>query len=47
MNKIYTLEQISKTGNFDAILIVRQYEQKSMSRFLGTKSNIPELGEKI
>ena len=46
MNNIFSLEQISKTGNLDANLILRQYKLDLMSRFMEMKSNNPKLTQK-
>ena len=37
MNNTFSLEQISKTGNLDANLILRQYKLDLMSRFMEKK----------
>ena len=46
MNNTFSLEQISKTGNLDANLILRQYKLDIMARFMETKSNNPKLTQK-
>ena len=46
MNNTFSLEQISKTGNLDANLILRQYKLDLMSRFMEMKSNNPKLTQK-
>ena len=43
MNKTFSLEQISKTGNLDAKLIYRQYKLDLVARYLKTKSVNPKL----
>ena len=39
----FSLEQISKTGNFDSNLIPRQYKLDLMVRFMEIKSVNPKL----
>ena len=46
MNNTFSLEQISKTGNLDANLILRQYKLDIMARFMEMKSNNPKLTQK-
>ena len=46
MNNTFSLKQISKTGNLDANLILRQYKLDIMARFMETKSNNPKLTQK-
>ena len=46
MNNTFSLEQISKTGNLDANLILRQYKLDIMAKFMETKSNNPKLTQK-
>ena len=46
MNNTFSLEQISKTGNLDANLILRQYKLDLMSRFMEMKSNNPKFTQK-
>ena len=38
MNNTFSLEQISKTGNLNADLILRQYKLDIMARFMQRKS---------
>ena len=42
----YLLEHISRNGNLDNNLILRQYKLDLMCRFLETKSNNPKLTQK-
>ena len=37
MNNIFSLEQISRTGNLDANLIIHQHKLDLMARFMETK----------
>ena len=46
MNDTFSLEQISKTGNLDANLLLRQYKLELMSRFVEIKSITPKLTQK-
>ena len=43
MNNTFSLEQISKTGNFDSNLILRQYKLDLMASFLKMKCVKPKL----
>ena len=43
MNNTFSLEQISKTGNLNADLILRQYKLDIMARFMERKSECPRL----
>ena len=43
MNNTFSLEQISKTGNLNADLILRQYKLDIMARFMQRKSECPRL----
>ena len=43
MNNTFSLEQISKTGNLDSNMILRQYTLDSMARFMEIKSVNPKL----
>ena len=43
MNKIFSLQQLSQTGNLDSNLITRQYQLDLMARFMETKSVNPNL----
>ena len=43
MNNIFSLEQLSKTGNLDSILILRPYKLGLMGRFMEIKSLNPRL----
>ena len=42
----YSLEQISRTGNLDINLILRQYKLDLMCKFMDIKSNNPKLTQK-
>ena len=42
----YSLEQISKTGNLDSALILRQYKLDFLCKFMQIISNNPELTQK-
>ena len=42
----FSLEQSNKTGNFDAHLILLQYKQELMSRFMDLKTINPKLTRK-
>ena len=42
----YSIDQISKTGNLDSSLILRQYELDLMAKFTEIKSNDPKLTQK-
>ena len=46
MNNTFSLEQISKTGELNANLILRQYKLDLMARFMEKKSNNPKLTQK-
>ena len=46
MNNTFSLEQISKTGNLNADLILRQYKLDLMCRFMEMKSNNPKFTQK-
>ena len=46
MNIIFSLERISRTGNLDANLILRQHKRDLMARFMKIKSINPKLKEK-
>ena len=43
MNNTYSLDQIQKTGDLNADLIMRQYQLEKMAKFIGIKSNNPRL----
>ena len=43
MNNSFSLQQISRTGNFDSILISRQYKQNLMADFMRLKYENPKL----
>ena len=43
MNNTFSLEQISKTDNFDSKLINRQYTLNLMGQFMEMKSDNPIL----
>ena len=43
MNNTFSLEQLSKTGNLDANLILHQYKINLMSRFREVKSVNPKI----
>ena len=43
MNKTFSLSQLSETGNFDSYLILREYKNDLMVRFMGTESMNPNL----
>ena len=43
MKNTFSLEQISKTGNFDSTLIFSQYKLDSLARFMENKSLNPKL----
>ena len=42
----YSLEQVSRTGNLDSDLIIRQYKLNLIYKIMGTKSNKPKLTQK-
>ena len=42
MNNSFSLQQISKTGNLDFILISRQYKLNLMTKFMQIKSEKPK-----
>ena len=42
MNDTFSLEQISKAGNFDSNVIFRQYKVDLMARFMEIKSLNPK-----
>ena len=46
MNNTFSLEQMSRTGNLDANLILRQHTLDLMARFMEIKSINPKLKEK-
>ena len=46
MNNTFSLEQKSRTGNLDAILIIRQHKLDLMARFMEIKSNNPKMKQK-
>ena len=43
MNNIFSLEQIAKTGDLNADLIMRQYKLDKMAKFMENKSVNPKL----
>ena len=43
MNNTFSLEQISKTGNLDSNLILRQYKLNLIARFMEIKSVNPKI----
>ena len=43
MNNTFSLEQISKTGNLNSDLIIRQYKLDLMARFMQLKAERPSL----
>ena len=43
MNNTFSLEQISKTGDFNADLIMRQYKLDMMAKIIEIKSINPKL----
>ena len=43
MNNIFSLEQIAKTGDLNADLIMRQYKLDKMAKFIEIKSINPKL----
>ena len=45
MNNTFSVEKISKTGNFDSNLILRQYKLDLMARFMKIKTVDPKLGQ--
>ena len=42
----HSIDQISKTGNLDGNLILRQYDFDLMAKFMKIKSNDPNLTQK-
>ena len=42
MNNTFSLEQISKTGNLDSNLILRQYELDLLARFMKENPSTPD-----
>ena len=45
MNNIFSLQQMSQTGNLDGNLILRQYTLDLKARFVERKSMNPNLGQ--
>ena len=43
MNNTYSLDQIQKTGDLNADLLLRQYKLDKMAKLMEIKSNNPEL----
>ena len=43
MNNTFSLDQIAKTGDLNADLIMRQYKLVEMAKFVEVKSNNPKL----
>ena len=43
MNKTFSLKQISKTGNLDSNLILRQFQLDFLAKFMEIKSVNPNL----
>ena len=43
MNNAYFLDQMQKTGDLNADLIMRQYKLDKMAKFMEVKSNNPKL----
>ena len=46
MSKTFSLEQISRSGNLDAILILREHKSDSVERLMEIKSINPKLKQK-
>ena len=46
MNNTFSLEQISRTGNLDANLVLRQHKLDLMTRFVENNSINPKLKQK-
>ena len=46
LKQYFCFEQVSKTGNLDASLIVRQHKVDIMSGFMEIESNNPKLTQK-
>ena len=42
MNNTYSLDQIQKTGDLNADLIMRQYKLNKMAKFMEIKSKKPQ-----
>ena len=43
MKETYSLDQMQKTGDLNADLIMRQYKLDKMAKFMEIKSNNPKL----